>query len=428
MGEFDRSDNKIRARISSQSIDIENLSVSLVLNGQLFGKTSQEVKKGSSSILEFSIPSQITGNGAMTFTDPRLAFDNTLFFTLPKKINPKVLVIGKRSGYLSRIYKADSFELQFSSLDNLDQGSINDYDLVLVNELQTLPTPLVQSLKAYAKELGNLVIIAASDPDMFSYQALLTSFGMGRIVDQFDRKKLVNTVNYAHPFFQNVFKGQVTNFEYPQVNSGLLAEFNASSTLLGFDDGTAFISEVPYGDNSVYWVSSPLEGETSDFKDSPLIVPVFFNFSLPENKIEGLYSVIGRRNELVVQNDSLGESALKLVYGNEEFIPLQKSTSRTVTLYTKEYPISPGIYQVKDGDRILSEQAFNYDRNLVRTDYQDLSYMSAGVENVSLSTSTQAGVRELNALFSSRTLWQLFTIFVLFFIFLEMLIQKFVKN
>ena len=146
----DRKSTNLRARITSQNVAQQDLSLSLVLNGQLFGKTSQTVETDKSATVEFSIPAEIVGNGAMTFTDPRLAFDNTLFFALPAKVNPKVLVIGKRSDYLSRIYDSESFELHFSTLDNLDQGSINDYDLVLVNELQSLPPPLTQSLRAFA--------------------------------------------------------------------------------------------------------------------------------------------------------------------------------------------------------------------------------------------------------------------------------------
>jgi hypothetical protein len=106
---------------------------------------------------------------------------------------------------------------------------------------------------------------------------------------------------------------------------------------------------------------------------------------------------------------------------------LQKSTSKKVTLITKEYPLSPGIYQVYDGTQLLSEQAFNYDRALIRTDYQDLQNLAKNRENIRVMSSYKDGIQELNSLFSSRSLWQLFTIFALFFMILEMLIQKFLK-
>ena len=424
----DRKNTNLMARITAQNVSQENLSVSLVINGELFGKTSQSVESGQSALVEFSIPSNISGSGAMTFTDPRLGFDNSLFFTLPPKVDPKVLIIGERSEYLSRIYDPESFEVRFSAVEDLDQGSINDFDLVLINELPSISPPLAQSLRAFVEDLGNLVIIPPRDPDMFSYQQMIAAFGIGRISGEFEGNKLITTVNYEHPFFQSVFKSEVTNFDYPHVNSGLETRFNASSTLLGFQDGTAFIQEIPYGANTIYWISSSLGAENSDFKDSPLIVPVFFNFSLPENVATGLYSLIGRRNELQVEKDSPGENALKLTYGEEEYIPLQKSTSRKVTLITKEYPLKPGTYQVRDQDLVLAEHAFNYDRDLIRTDYQDLEESVPVNDNVRVLAAYTGGIEELNSLFSSRSLWQLFTIFALSFLILEMLIHKFFKT
>ncbi len=418
----------LQARLRSQSVNQENLSISLVLNGELYGKTSEKIEQGKYTLVEFSIPRGTIGNGAMTFTDPRLGFDNSMFFTLPKRIAPKVLVIGNRSNYLSSIYGEGDFETSFTPLEDLDQGTISDFDLVLLNELQSIPTPLVQNLGAYARENGNLVIISPPDPDLNSYQKLVSSLGIGQIRGEFEQKKMVSSVNYEHPFFENVFKGIVKNFQYPEVSSGLLTEFDVSSTLLGFEDGTDFISEIPFGENSIFWISSPLDQGASNFDDSPLIVPVFYNFSLPESKAGGLYKIIGRSNEMKVQLEAPGETALRLTNGNEEFIPVQQSAPGEVTLRTREFPIRPGVYQVTDGERVIAEHAFNYDRDLVRSDYMDLSALTTGGRDVRILSSPLQGVSELNALFSNRALWHLFIIFALFFILLEMLIHRFLKS
>ncbi len=418
----------IQARIRSQSIDLDNLSVSLVLNGELFGKTSEKIERGKFALVEFSIPEGITGNGAMTFTDPRMGFDNSLFFTLPERIAPKVLVIGNRSGYLASIYDKEAFETSYSSLEDLDQGTISGFDLVLLNELKSLPLPLVQNLRSFVNERGNLVVIPHSDPDLNSYQQLVSSLGIGRITGEFDQRKLVSSINYDHPFFVNVFQGKVQNFQYPEVNSGLTMEFGISSVLLGFEDGTAFISEIPSGDNAIYWISSALDQEASNFDDSPLIVPVFYNFSLPENKAGGLYKIIGRPNELKIQIDAPGETALRLTNGVEEFIPLQKGDGNEIALLTREFPLTPGVYQVTDEKKAIEEFAYNYDRDLIRTEHRDLSGLAIGGQKARILTSPLQGINEMNALFSNRALWHLFIIFALFFILLEMLIHRFLKS
>lgn len=425
---FNRNELKISARIRAQGIDEDNLSVSLVLNGQLFGKSSISIEKGNSAAVEFSIPPETSGNGAMIFSDPRLGFDNSLFFTLPEPIKPKVLVIGTYSNYLGRIYTSDSFELTFQELSNLNQGGIEDYDLILLNELDNFPATLIKSLKVYVQKIGNLVIIPSAQPDLASYQSIFNALGIGRVSSEFERKKTIISVSAGHPFFSNVFRGEVKNFDYPHANYGIESDFRSSAPLISFDDGSAFASEIPVGKNRVFWIASPLNGEQSNFRDSPLIVPLFFNFSLPENRIEGLYSIIGRANELRVSNDSLSGNALKIKNGKEEYIPLQKNTSQEVQLFTNDYPLQPGIYQIVDQDRVLSQQAFNYDRDLIRQDYTNLTRLTEGNKQMKVLSSPGEGLRTLNDLFSRRSLWQLFTIFALIFLVLEMLIQKFFKN
>ena len=425
---YDRNELKISARLLTRGVDEDNLSVSLVLNGQLFGKTSVSIVRGNTTTVEFSIPPETTGNGAMIFSDPRLGFDNSMFFTLPEPIKPRVLVIGASSNYLDRIYTSDSFELTIQELSNLNQGNMRDYDLIVLNELDKFPAPLIKSLKSYVQEIGNLVVIPSAQPDLASYQSVLSALGIGRVSSEFERQKTIISVSEDHPFFKNVFKGEVTNFDYPEANYGIELEFRSSSPLIGFDDGSAFASEIPVGNNRLFWIASPLSGDHSNFRDSPLIVPLFYNFSLPENRAEGVYSIIGRVNVLHVKNDSLSGNALKITNDKEEYIPLQKNTSKGVQLFTKTYPLRPGVYKIVDQNKVLSEQAFNYDRGLIRGEYADLTGLTEGSDNVILLSSSEAGLQTLNDMFSSRSLWQLFTIFALIFLVLEMLIQKFFKN
>jgi hypothetical protein len=428
MSTFDRNQVKINARLLAQNMDQDNLSVSLVLNGQLFGKTSVPLENDNFSTVEFSIPPETVGSGAMIFTDPRLGFDNSMFFTLPEPIKPKVLVIGKASNYLTRIYTDDSFDLSFNELSNLNQGTINEYDLILLNELEEIPVPLVRSLKSFVQQIGNLVIIPSAQPNMASYQSMFRSLDIGSVSSEFEREKIINSVFYEHPFFNNVFKGEVRNFDFPEATYGIETVLRSSSSLIDFDDGSSFASQIPSGENSIYWIASPLSGEFSNFRDSPLIVPLFYNFSLPENRAEGVYSIIGRNNELIIRNDSLSGNALKITNGKEQYIPLQKNTSRNVTMSTKDYPLLPGVYQITDQDRVVSEHAFNYDRNLIRQEQADLTALAGTSERIKLLANPNEGLRELNDLFRSQSLWQLFTIFALIFLVLEMLIQKFFKN
>ena len=428
MGNPDENEIKLKARISSQGMNVNNLSVSLILNDKLYGKTTVNGLSGESFEVEFKIPPMTTGNGVLTFNDQRIGFDNTLFFTLPQKVKSRILVIGKESSYLRRIYNEEAFDLSFRFLEDLDQGMINEYDLVITNEMKSIPLPLAQSLKAYVQLRGNLVIIPAQDAELFSYRQFFAALGIGEIRGEFDREKLITTVSYEHPFFNNVFRGRVTNFQYPQVSWGIETSLYAASPLLLFEDKSSFISEIPVEGNSIYWIASPLDTELSNFSESPLIVPVFYNFSIRDRKAGALYYLLGLRNELVVKNDSLNESPVKIIQGEEEYIPLQKNRFNEASLYLEDYPLTPGIYELKQGSSSLTSQAFNYDRKFIKSEYKDLDVLKSSLPNSRVVNSVKDGVQEVNELFSSRNLWQLFIIFALIFLGIEMAIQRFLKN
>lgn len=419
---------RIFSSISSQNMSVDEYAISIYVNTEPYGKSSVSLLPGETKTVDFIIPYAEDLRGRISSNDHKIQFDNQLFFSLPKKQKTKVLVIGDSSDYLERIYLPDEFEFQAISPDQLDSGIIIKQALIILNEVERITKPLQLNLVNFAKNQGNLVIIPAANSDIHSYNSLLADLDLGSISKLSPIEKRVTQINYDHPFFNEVFKEKRSNFLYPLVNQSYDGDWSRSSSLLTFDDKTAFISQKRFFDNYVYWISAPLSKANTNFTNSPLIVPILYNFSDHNRLVESSYQIIGHENEFTILSDSLGERALELKLENEAFIPIQQKKADRIIITTREEPLKPGVYNINDKIRSYGTIAYNYDRQeslqtkISSIDSNDLP------KNTFFYKSLDQAIKRLNRKHENQSLWQLFIIFVLVFLILETGLQKFLKN
>ena len=418
----------LKARLSSWEMFKNDLSVSLFLNEDLYGKTTVSMTPDSYNEIEFLIPSGASNFGKISLTDHRLNFDNELYFNIPKKEKRNVLIIGVQNEFLQRIYRSNEFNLITTSYQNLDQSLISSQDVIIISELEKISKPLSQSLEVFVRQKGNLVIIPSSATDLVSYNEMLQSFDAGRIISKFEEGKSLTGINYDHPFFSEVFEKEIYNFQYPVLLEGYISDFKNAEPLLQFEDLSDFVSEINYFDHKIYWVASPLSSQGNKFVNSPLIVPLFYNFSVQNKNEHAIYFTIGQQNEIQISLNNIDDSPVKIIQGNSEFIPLQTKSSEVVKVTTNEFPLNQGIYEFQSKGEFLQKVAFNYNRIESNLKFNDLTTLTDEKDNLHLYDSLEKALREGNDRNLNKDLWQLFIIFALVFLILEILLQKFLKN
>lgn len=418
----------LKSRIRSHGMSFDDLSVSLFVQNELYAKTSFPIKHNEDREIEFVIPASDTTYGKISLTDHRLNFDNDLFFSLPKRPKLKVLSIGKYSNFLSKIYQENNFKLIQTNYSDLDQSIIADQNLIILNEVEYFSNPLVQGLKSFVENNGNVVVIPAAKIDNDSYNNLLQSFDAGIITGAFKGKKRANNINYSHPFFDKVFEKEVYNFQYPTLLQGYETKLKNKSSLLQFEDMSDFISEIKFSDHKLYWVSSPLSDDGNQFINSPLVVPVFYNFTLQAGHDDAIYFCIGKDNIMVTTYVSADDEPYKIKGNEMEFIPLQSKTGALTKIITREFPLKSGIYNLKLKDKVIKRLAYNYDRSESELNFDELKPVIDYFENMHLYHSLKNALKSVNDRNNNKNLWQLFIIFALVFLILEILLQKFLKN
>ena len=426
----ERNTNEItlKSRLTSHGLKIDDLSVSLNLDESLYGKSAVNLQAGTSEEVAFKIPANGAVSGNIAITDHSLSFDNQLFFSIPKSYRTKVLVIGRQNSFLSRIYQKDAFELNEVTYEELDQSQIARQDLIVLNQLVTISNPLIQALNSFVGKKGKLVIIPADNSQIDSYNKLLRTFNAGIISGKFDTDKKISRINYAHPFFKDVFEKEIYNFQYPILSQGFTLRLENASSLLQFDDITDFVSEIRYENGKVYLIASPLSDPGNKFVNSPLVVPLFYNFSLESSTNEAIYMTIGETNLITVQSDSPGDEPLKIVKNELEFIPLQTKNNDRISITTDNYPLEAGNYEFKVNNQFVEKIAFNYNRKESKLSYQLLQPLVDQYNNIHLYDSMAKAIKDGNERNNNKNLWQLFIIFALVFLVLEILLQKFLKN
>jgi len=417
----------LKVKIGNVNIEKKSIAVSLFKESILIGKATTPLLKNETSEIEFKIPNQKSFNGKISIEDENLPFDNTLYFSIinPKKID--VISIGKNSSFLSKIYTKNEFNFTHKNVSNLDYNSIQNNQLVILNELDEIPTALKNTLKLFVENGGHLVVIPSSKIDINSYNQFFNLLQIGRVSSSTKKELKITKINYQHPLLDKVFEKQVANFQYPTVNKIYKSTLNSSTSIISLENNEAFISEIKTTNSSIYWFASPLNKENSNFQSAPLIVPIFYNFGAYSFKTPQLYYTIGAENKISIKTNINSDDILKLKTETQEFIPLQRVYHNKIELTTNDLPKESGFYQVINNENTHRTIAYNYDRNESELNNPNLKKLLQNQENISISNSIKNTFAQINNQQQIKPLFKWFLGLAILFLLLEIGILKFFK-
>ncbi|KJD33019.1 membrane protein [Tamlana nanhaiensis] len=409
---------ELKVRLKNSGATVENLPISLFNGDKLIAKTSVSIEKEAETT--FSLPANQKINGKIEIDDANLDFDNTLFFNIndTKKIN--VLVInGDDDDFLKRIYTNDEFNYTSTPINQLNYNSITEQNLIVLNELNSIPVSLTATLKQFTNQGGALIVIPSTNANIDAYNPFLNAFQFN-FSNFITSEKRITTINYGHPLFNNgVFEKQVSNFQYPKVNSFYNIASAGIAPILQFEDKSLFLGQR----QNTYVFASAFNSENSNFKNSPLIVPTLYNIAKQSFKIPDLYYTIGQENTFDIDTQLQQDEVLTLVNEDINIIPKQQYFNNKVVVSTNENPEVSGIYNVNRKTEIISNVSFNYNRNESDLVYSDLS----AIENINYSNSITAIFDTIKSNTNVNALWKWFVIFALALLLIEMLILKYFK-
>ncbi|MFT5215247.1 MAG: hypothetical protein ACI83H_000355 [Glaciecola sp.] len=417
ISKINTSNIELTVSLDGSPESLENLPLSLFNGENLVAKSA--VSSTSLNSTTFSIPNNVKMNGKITIDDSSLQFDNTLFFNINERSKINVLTINEASdNFLKRIFTDDEFDLQSVQANQLSFNDISKQNLIILNELVSIPVSLSNALQNFTNNGGNVMIIPAIKANINSYNQCLSGIGNATLSNETIADKNITSINYSHPVFNAVFDKQVSNFQYPIVHN--YYNINApESAILSFEDNKPFLVQTA----NTFVFAASLNSQNSNFIDSPLIVPTIYNIGRQSLKPPKLYYNIGEENSFDVNTIMQQDAILKLKCDAVEIIPQQQTFSNKVSVVTNETPETANTYAITNNNEVLEHISFNYNRSESNLRFQDLS----SIQNATISNSLPELLTNIKSDNNINALWKWFVIFALIFLIIEMLILKYFK-
>ena len=406
----------LKLNVHSDNLSDKPVSVSVFDAEKLLGRNTVQFTEENSMQLEFRLQNQKIANGKIEIEDSGLSYDNSLYFNIDESPEIKVVIISEETpGFLQRIYTEPEFETSIFKPNQIDFNRLNSANLIVLNEIDQLPSSLVNNLGNVKDNGASVIIIPAVEAE--NYNSLLNNFGFSGFSEKIETERLITSISFDHPLLTNVFENRIENFEYPKV----LSSYNLASgnSILRYQDNRPFLLE----SNSVYLFTAALNQENSNFRNSPLIVPVFYQIGLESLKKNRLYYKNGTDNSIDIPVELGKDRVLHIKKEESNLIPQQQNFSNRVQINTGNLTLEAGNYEISNENNTVGNISFNYDRQESELDYLDIRK----IENANTYETVQDYFSNSNAAGQITALWKWFVIFALVFLAIEMLLIKFFK-
>ncbi|MES2544769.1 MAG: BatA domain-containing protein [Bacteroidota bacterium] len=420
---------EIGVKIVAYGDKSNDIPVALYNQNKLIAKTitklegKDEGEKSKQKTLNFTIPKK-DFHGYVSITDNGLTYDNTLYFSIskPEKINVISIGSSEKSTFLSRIYTNDEFNYSNSEIISLDYNALENQDAIVLNELKEIPQALQTTLKSFVEKGGNLIVIPSSEVTVANLNGFLSDFGKIQFSNLQTVDKLVTRIAFNHPLYHSVFEKKIDNFQYPNTK----ASFSLSSSnlpILSYEDQSLFLTSLPNSVSSVYVFSAPINKDNSNFQNSPLIVPTFYNMAQNTQKTGVIALTIGNNQPFFIDAQLSKDEIVNIKNDDENFIPVQQILNNKVKLTFNDYPEMAGNFDVNKQSQFLKNISFNYNRTESNLALANENLLS----DYKIINSIETVFNTLQTDRTNNEIWKWFVIFTLLFLVTEVFIQKFVK-
>lgn len=410
---------QLEVRISKTGKEIFQVPISLYNRDKLIAKTAVDFTEKTQAAVIFDIDNTIDFIGKVEINDPNLIYDNSLYLSInrPKKIN--VLAINQANGqFLNRIFEKEEFQFSSHSFESIDYNLFPDQNLIIINGLQEIPSSMVTALKSFNDNGGSLLFIPNVQANLDSYNDFLNVFNLGTLRENLKIEKKITEINFQHPLFNEVFEKEITNFQYPKVNSFFDISTTATS-VLKYEDSKTFLLER----NNLYLFTAALDQENSNFKSSPLIVPTLYNMALNSLPLPKLYYTIGEENNFAIPVVMGSDEILKINDSISSWIPRQQKKANHVLISTIDEPEAAGNYRIMNDQDFLENISYNFPRSESELNYLKVENWQGANVHKNIDSLFES-ITEANSI---KGLWKWFVIFALIFLIMEMLVLKYLK-
>ena len=361
--------------------DLKSSRLTLRINEEVKAIADFSVEANSSAIdtVNFSIRQPGWKSLQLSINDYPVTFDDQYYMTFNIVEQVSVLSINEleESKYLSALYNnADKFVFNSQMVNQLDYSALRNYSLIVLNNLEEIPSGLASQLQQFIESGGAVLIFPSANAALSSYNNFLTVLDANKITGLSDAVSPIKYLNAEHEIFNDVFEKIPNNLSLPEAKIHFTLSKQVRSSrqpLLQFKDRSSFLESYDFGLGKLYLCVTPLEEGASDFPAHALFVPLLYKMALSGGSARKSAYTLGQ-DQVVEATNRFQESdnIYKMKGSATEFIPRQKTIGPKVLLSLGDEVRHDGIYQIYSTDQDQFEPvALNYDRAESKLDYYE---------------------------------------------------------
>ena len=287
----------LSATIKNYSKHEQTASVSATLKDQAAKKVSIALQGGASQTVSFALPLGQEGftSGEVRLDNDDVAYDNVWPFCVQVRGPIRILLISPsaakseqdQSFYLGKALdptgdgRLTGMKVIHVAQQNAPQGSLENYDVVIVAGCYALSPGTLKSLNEYADRGGGLMIFAGDRDAPLSANHPLQSLLGGQIEGELIASKTqtalgLRAVNEASPFFDDARNtdGRVDFHEVSIVKALKVRAGHDTSVLAEFTNGHPALLLHGVGKGRVLWWTVSGHADDSNMPLSPSFLPL----------------------------------------------------------------------------------------------------------------------------------------------------------
>ncbi|MFW5706684.1 MAG: BatA domain-containing protein [Bacteroidota bacterium] len=388
--------------------------------------------------LNYTLGDNPLQQGFVEITDHPVTFDDRYYFSFSLSQDIPVMVINQASPnrFLNALFSADTtFILRNVQVGAIDYSLMGSQNLIILNEVTAIGSGLAAELRRYVSEGGNLLIFPAENPDLASYNELLSALQVAGYDGKDDQPTRVTALNELHTIYGGVFDRLPENLDLPSVDQYYIIERQTRGReqyLMQLQNGNYFFTSTPSGQGMVYLSAVAANDRFSNFHRHAMFVPTVYNIALHSSTFYPLSYTIGQEETILIRNYQPEAGSLFTISGNQmEIIPESRNLGNNIQLLLHNQVQNHGNYSLGTNNELMRTLSFNYNRResmLESLNSEQLSDISRDFENIYLVEPGNVSLeRQMELLKGGRHLWRLFLLIGLLFLVAEVVLLRLFK-
>ena len=357
---------------NSEAGDLNNVVVNVRI-GKMNRDLFASLKNNEADTVYLDYFNQVAGEikGSIQVNDKQMTRDDAFYFSYNVKSSSAVLLINGEdaSKNVRIVFDQDEFYKTTEIDENhFEQVNFEDFDLIVLNGLNQIPSALTVNLTEHAENGGTLFLIPGANASFGGWNQLLNKIHLP-VMNGIEQVGLsIQKINLDDSFFQGVFERKPAKLGLPLVSKSYQLENNAQTTaasLLNYQNGSPFLVKGS-GKLAVYMLATALDPTFSSFTTNQLFSTVLLRTASLSQKQAPLFITLGSDAFYPISGNINSDQPVHLKNENSDFIPLvfNRNNKNFISVKGEEALniLHPGIYAIVNQGKSIGKIAINVSR------------------------------------------------------------------